>query len=1210
LPPWQPETAVEIPHEEQTTPTMNAKQKVFRVRRNYNKWVANQTLEDYALRFTAKSARRWSAARVSNTALGAISFLALEAIGGAITLSYGFSNAVAAICVVGLIIFLTGIPITYHAAKYGIDIDLLTRGAGFGYIGSTITSLIYASFTFIFFALEAAIMATAMEITMGVPLQYGYLISAVVVIPLVTHGITLISRFQLWTQPFWVILQLLPFVFILWQDAAAVENWTQFEVTPVTEQGHFDLLLFGAAASVVFSLIAQIGEQVDYLRFIPHEERPSLSWKAAMIAGGPGWIVVGVVKILAGSFLAVLAINHGVLQEDAAEPTRMYLVAFSYVSSDPVISLALVGIFVIICQLKINVTNAYAGSIAWSNFFSRLTHNHPGRVVWLVFNVAIALMLMELGIYQILEEILGVYAIVALAWVGALVADLVINKPLSLRPPEIEFKRAHLYDINPVGVGAMLIASIAGISAHIGLYGEVPQALSSFLTLAVSFVSAPLIAWYTNGKFYIARSPVIFSTDGAVDFVGESKGPGNPKTGIFTAGHQHTAEEAEINESLVPDQHGGLKCCICEHRFEKEDMSYCPAYQGAICSLCCSLDARCHDVCKSQSRFAEQLVLFLGKFMPEPWVDGLNSKVGNFIGLFILISAVVGGFLIMIYFQIIHETDGDATDVASALWKVSFIFMIISGVIAWMFVLVHDSRRVAQQESSNQTTLLLKEIKAHEKTDRQLQLAKEQAEAANLAKSRYLTGISHELRSPLNAVLGYTQLLEKDEQIPANKQPAIATIRRSGEHLADLIEGLLDISKIEADRLDLNRTEFRFPELLHQLVNMFQLQAESKGIEFCFRCLNPLPEVVKTDEKRLRQILINLLSNALKYTHQGRVEWTVAYRNQVAEFTVNDSGQGIAEEDFERIFKPFERVLKPGAVAVSGTGLGLTITRLLTDIMGGELSFESKPGVGSTFRVSLFIPSQLESALKLVPEQWVKGYQGEVKTLMIVDDNATHRALIKDCLSPLGFTVVEAHNGMSCLELLQQGAQGASAPQLCSPDLFMLDVSMPGIDGWALACELRANGYSQPIVMISADASEGLDDKDKEGLPARLGAQVSQAYLVKPIRLASLLEVIGEQLQLQWLHDPHPERSAIPVISQLDLERALAAVTSHHREELLRLATIGYAKGIEAKLDQMEAQGVSSPVIQSLRQYAQGFQFASIIALLTDSAPSKHESYR
>src|SRR5882724_8370545 len=189
---------------------MTAQQRIVRVRRSYNQWVANETLEDYALRFTAKKARRWSSARVAKTAIGAISFLALEAIGGSITINYGFANASAAILVVSAIIFLTSLPIAYYACRDGVDIDLLTRGAGFGYIGSTITSLIYASFTFLFFAIEAAIMAQALELCFGLPLMVGYIISALVIIPLVTHGVTFISRFQLWTQPAWIVLHLTP----------------------------------------------------------------------------------------------------------------------------------------------------------------------------------------------------------------------------------------------------------------------------------------------------------------------------------------------------------------------------------------------------------------------------------------------------------------------------------------------------------------------------------------------------------------------------------------------------------------------------------------------------------------------------------------------------------------------------------------------------------------------------------------------------------------------------------------------------------------------------------------------------------------------------------------------------------------------------------------------------------------------------------------
>ena len=254
---------------------MAGRQRIDRVRRQYNQWVANQTLEDYALRFTAKSARRWSAARVANTALGAISFLALEAIGGTITLNYGVTNATAAILVVSVIIFFCGLPIAYHAAKCGIDIDLLTRGAGFGYIGSTITSLIYASFTFIFFAIEAVILATALEMCFGIPRPIGYLISAVVIIPLVTYGITLISRFQLWTQPLWIILHILPFAAIAYANPHSFAEWTKFPGEHGNPAGHLDLLLFGTAASVVFALVAQIGEQVDFLRFLPRDRRTS-----------------------------------------------------------------------------------------------------------------------------------------------------------------------------------------------------------------------------------------------------------------------------------------------------------------------------------------------------------------------------------------------------------------------------------------------------------------------------------------------------------------------------------------------------------------------------------------------------------------------------------------------------------------------------------------------------------------------------------------------------------------------------------------------------------------------------------------------------------------------------------------------------------------------------------------------------------------------
>lgn len=1136
---------------------MTAKQHIFRVRRNYNQWVANQTLEDYALRFTAKSARRWSAARVATTALGAISFLALEAIGGAITLHYGFNNAVTAIMAVSLIIFLTAIPISYYAAKYGVDIDLLTRGAGFGYIGSTITSLIYASFTFIFFALEAAIMAMALDLLFGIPLVWGYLISSLAIIPLVTHGITFISRFQLWSQPLWIILQLLPFVFIIYADASAVESWTEFSGGMQAQEAPgagINILLFGAASAVIFSLIAQIGEQVDFLRFLP-EPKPNarLRWWAALIAGGPGWIVIGAIKILAGSFLAVLTLNHGIGIDEAADPTRMYMVAFSYIASSPEVALSVAGIFVILSQLKINVTNAYAGSIAWSNFFSRLTHSHPGRVVWLVFNVAIALLLMELGVYRALEQTLGFYGIVAVAWLGSLVADLVINKPLGLSPKHIEFKRAHLFDINPVGVGSMLIASVAGIVCHTGILGDIAQALSHFIALGLALICAPLIAFATGGRYYLAR-PVV-----------------------------NVMEDAEQTDGA----HATISCCICEHKFETEDITYCPAYAGHICSLCCSLDARCHDYCKPGANYSTQLSNFFKVFLPKSITTNINSRVGHFVVLVLFINGLSAILLSLIYFQTPIHAPETAALLEATLWKVFFLLVIITGVVSWLFVLAHESRVVAQEESQRQTRLLMEEIEAHERTDRALQTAKEEAEAANQAKSRYLTGISHELRSPLNAVLGYAQLLEKDPSMPTHRKDALGVIRRSGEHLADLIEGLLDISKIEAGRLDLHQDQVHIAVLMEQLVHMFRLQAEAKGLVFIYECKDRLPEFVRTDEKRLRQILINLLSNAIKYTEKGSVVFKLRYRSQVAEFTITDTGEGIAPENIERIFRPFERVRRAGSTA-TGTGLGLTITRLLSEIMGGDIAVTSTPGVGSTFKASLMLASISKPHPEFItaPVQTIYGYKGAVRTLMLVDDEASHRQLMRAMLAPLGFEIIELDNPLLVLDRLTQEIDNNNCP-----DLVMLDVSMPGISGWQLAKQLREAGYHSPIIMVSADASEGKD------LPAHDNTDVAplhDAYVIKPVRINLLLDHIGRLLNLVWCYEK--QETTAPVSQLIG---ALELPADNHLDDIAHLASIGHKKGLQDKIQELEKSTTAHPAfIQELKKLTANFQFEKILALV------------
>jgi signal transduction histidine kinase/CheY-like chemotaxis protein len=1121
---------------------MAGRQRILPVRRDYNRWVANQTLEDYALRFTAKSSRRWASGRVAQTAIGAISFLALEAIGGSITLSYGVANTVLATLVVGVILFLTGLPISHYAARYGVDIDLLTRGAGFGYIGSTITSLIYATFTFILFAIEAAIMSSALELCFGMPLWLGYIVSAVAVIPLVTHGVTWISRFQIVTQPLWIVLNLLPIGFILWQDWASVQAWLAFpglEAQAAGEVDGLDILKFGAAASVILALMPQIGEQVDILRFLPPgsgapgDAKARRSWRSALLWGGPGWVILGAPKLLFGSLLAFLALTHGVSPEHAAEPAYMYQLAFGYVLPWPNAVLLLTAAFVVVAQLKINVMNAYAGSLAWSNFFSRLTHSHPGRVVWLIFNVAIALLLMELGIYQALEQTLGLFAIVAVAWLGAIVGDLAVSKPLGLSPPGIEFKRAHLYDINPVGVGAMGLAAAMAIIAYTGTLGAVAQALAPFLSLAIAFVAAPAIAWATRGRYYLARKP----------------------------------RAAWMTLST-------LQCRICEHPFEPEDMAYCPAYAAPICSLCCSLDARCHDLCKPKARLENQLLTVVRAVLPAPLAARFSIRIAQYAGLLALLTAVIGIVLLLIRFQTAGYAAPGGAVVEQALWAAFFILFILAGIVAWFLVLAQESRRVAQEESARQTTLLLKEIDAHRRTDAALQRAKEAAEAANLAKSRYVVGLSHELRTPLNAVLGYAQILERDGAVPKERQNGVRVIRRSAEHLSGLIDGLLDISKIEAGRLQLYRNEVRITDFLEQIVEMVRPQAEAKGLAFAFECRDPLPEVVTTDEKRLRQILINLLSNAIKFTAAGSVTLRIAYRNQVASLSVADTGPGIPAEDLKRIFEPFERGSDLAARAVPGLGLGLTITKLLAELMGGEVTVASTPGAGSTFTVRLML-SAVAHPVAVRPTRSVRGYAGPRRTILVVDDDADHRALMRELLEPIGFTVLAAPDGPSALMLAAE----------LKPDLFLLDIAMPGMDGWTLAAALRGAGHREAaIVMLSANIGELHPPGGERAF--------HDETLGKPFDLAQLLDRLQTLLALEWIEEA-PPAAAAPAPSP-----ALRSPGDEHVAELLRLGRIGYVRGIERKLAELDADPDNRPFVEAVRGHLGRFDFRRLTATL------------
>lgn len=1233
------------------TPPAAPTQRIIKVRRDYNSWVASETMEDYALRFTPSSFRRWSPMRVANTAFGASSFLILEALGATLLVQYGFINAFWAIVATGVVIFLAGLPISVYAARYGVDMDLLTRGAGFGYIGSTITSLIYASFTFIFFALEAAVMAYALELAFDIPPAWGYLVCAVVVLPLVTHGVSVISKLQVWTQPLWLAMLVVPYVAVWVHEPSAFTKVLHYG----GESGlgvQFNVLYFGAALTVGIALITQMGEQVDYLRFMPAPESgPSASakasrrrWWAAVVLGGPGWVVLGVVKMLGGAVLAYLAITQMVPTDRAVDPNQMYLAAYNMLFSDYGLAVAATALFVVVSQLKINVTNAYAGSLAWSNFFSRLTHSHPGRVVWVVFNTAIAFMLMEMNVFQALGQVLGLYSNIAIAWIMAVVADLVVNKPLGLSPKGIEFKRAHLYDINPVGVGAMVLAFALSLVAHLGLLGPMAQAFSALIAMVTAFVSTVLIAWVTKGRYYIARN---------------SDAPTHaPGAGAGALPAMLSADGAYLGHRLQ-------RCVICERDYEGPDMAHCPAYQGAICSLCCTLDARCGDLCKPHARLLVQWNAALRQVVPRNVWPYLDAGLGHYALLMLVLAPLLAAVLGLLYQQ---EAQGllagagaglvGGFDAAGALavsgggavaghlaqalgssfLRVYAVLLLVLGLVAWWLVLAHKSREVAQVESNRQTELLMQEIESHRRTDEQLQQAREVADSAreaadqarvvaeqaraaadqaNQAKTRYISTISHELRTPLNSILGYAQMLHEDLKEPAgegeadrspqapHRAQAIKVIHRGGEHLLSIIEGTLDIARIESGKLTLAIKPMALVDGVAEMAHLFELQAHAKGLEFRFETLGKLPASVRADEKRVRQILINLLGNAVKFTQHGHVVLRASYAREMAQFEVVDSGPGMSAQDIERVFEPFAR----GSTGnqAQGSGLGLTIAKMLTDLMGGELTVASQPGQGTTFKVRLFLPQLLGSTQPGLPttdasgktlgQATRSGYAGVRQRVLVVDNEESDRDMLQRWLEPLGFEVTLATSGHDALRLLASGYR---------PHAIFMDLAMPGIDGWETLRQLQAQGLLMPAAIVSANAFDQALDNDVGITPAD--------FMVKPVRRNDLLDWLGRKLGLTWQREGEEGGSRQPVAQAMP-EAGAWRPMGPALEPLLHSLRLGHVRGVAQQLDALLAQPVPATAVAARDMFVaqagallKEFQLEELERWLSEPAPTAAHS--
>jgi signal transduction histidine kinase len=382
------------------------------------------------------------------------------------------------------------------------------------------------------------------------------------------------------------------------------------------------------------------------------------------------------------------------------------------------------------------------------------------------------------------------------------------------------------------------------------------------------------------------------------------------------------------------------------------------------------------------------------------------------------------------------------------------------------------------------------------------QVAKERAEIANQAKSTFLANMSHDLRTPLNGILGFAQILQWDRSLSDRQQLGITAIRQSGEHLLTLINDILDVAKIEAGRLEIVANEFHLTKFLHVIADIIRVKAEQKPqLRFVCDFAPDLPEAICADERRLRQVLLNLLDNAVKFTAQGEVTLRVRFTPPTRlRMEVEDTGVAMNEQQLARLFRPFEQV---GDVQQrsGGTGLGLVISRQFVRLMGGDVHVKSSPGAGNLFWFEIDVPaSRWATPEQRGDEHVVTGYSGPVRRVLVVDDVPENRAMLAQALGALGFEVFEAATGH----------EGLAQSQALQPDLILMDIVMPDISGLEVMRRLRRMPLLQatPMIGISASATP-----DAEANTLAAGAN---AFLAKPVDLKALLQCAAQLLHLSW----------------------------------------------------------------------------------------------
>ena len=471
----------------------------------------------------------------------------------------------------------------------------------------------------------------------------------------------------------------------------------------------------------------------------------------------------------------------------------------------------------------------------------------------------------------------------------------------------------------------------------------------------------------------------------------------------------------------------------------------------------------------------------------------------------------------------------------------------------------------------------------------ELAKAKEQAENANRAKSIFLANMSHELRTPLNAILGFSKMLERDDDITKEHKKKLTIINRSGEHLLEMINDVLDISKIEAGRIKLEPVKFDLLKALQDMESMFRLRAENLDLEFEMILDPNLEKIIKTDHRKLRQILINLLGNAVKFTKQGGVSLSAKTLPIVDNpdlvnlcLEVQDSGTGISTEQRDQIFKPFVQA-GPLPSTTKGTGLGLAITKSFINLLNGNIEVESEPGKGSLFRIQ--IPVELAEATSLTD---VKSFQSRVLGLkpdqpkyriLVVEDNEENRLLLSGLLSQVGFEVGEAENGKEALSQFKQW----------QPHLIWMDIRMPVMDGYEATRRIRElpEGKEVPIIALTASVFKDLEPGIEES--------GCNEVVYKPYQESQIFETMKKYLGVEYLYEDDvlskPEKK--PVVLKKEM---LASLPEDFQKELKQAALEGDGKQVRELADQIFKS--HQEIARAIKQMALDYRLDSLLELL------------